>query len=248
MRLRIATYNIHRGVGRDGRCRPDRIAAVLKDIDADIVALQEVAVAHGSIGGMLSQLAAATGMTAVEGFTLTEQGGRYGNAVLLRQPPAAVRRLDISVDGREPRGIVDVRDDPRGHRLAVLATHLGLRRSERRRQVRRILAHIDTVAADTLVVAGDFNEWYPYSRALRWMTRRLGIMPAPPTFPAVGAVVAIDRLWVVPASRLVHLAPLRSALTRQASDHLPLVGDLRLPISRQPSLVRPSADGRDGGR
>ncbi len=129
---------------------------------------------------------------------------------------------------RERRGLLDLRLAVRGHRLALLATHLGLGPAERRHQVRRILAHLDTITADTFVVLGDFNEWLHWGRPLRALNLRLGPSPRLPSFPATCPLVAIDRLWIHPAHRLqscrVHVA----APARIASDHLPLVADIDL--------------------
>lgn len=232
-RLRVATYNIHRCLGRDRQIKPERIAEVLSDIDADVVALQEVAVASTPGGDVLDFLSSATGMKAIEGFTLLEKTGRYGNAVLARVDAASVQRIDLSVTGREPRGLLDVRMLFHGHSLALLATHLGLRPSERRRQSRRILTHLDTVSADTTIVLGDFNEWLSWGRPLRQLNRRLGPSPGLPTFPARRPLVAIDRLWVHPPNRLRGLRTHATALTSIASDHLPLVADLDLPSPDQ---------------
>ena len=82
MILRIATYNIHRCVGCDGIEAPKRIAAVLRDIDAEVAALQEVAFDTDGPENILADLARSMDAHAIEGPTLLEQKGRYGNAIL----------------------------------------------------------------------------------------------------------------------------------------------------------------------
>lgn len=108
MRYRLATYNIHRCVGRDGTRNSDRIAAVLHEINADIVALQEVSSHSEPAGDMLAYLADAVDMEPIEGVTLTAAGARYGNALLSRFPVSAVNRINISVKGREPLSLIHI--------------------------------------------------------------------------------------------------------------------------------------------
>src|SRR6185369_3964250 len=114
--VRIASYNIHLGIGRDGAFEPARIAAVIAETGADVVALQEISL--GAPGfDMLHYLCEATGMAGVAGPTLVTARGEYGNAVLSRHPVTAAVRLDMSVPGREPRGALDVRADCNGRPL-----------------------------------------------------------------------------------------------------------------------------------
>ena len=229
-RLRIATYNIHAAIGRDGRFAPARIRDVLAELAADVVALQEVE-SHTSGFDMMAWLAAETGMHAVAGPTLMRNDAHYGNVLLSRQPPATIARLDLSVAGREPRGAIDVRVPVRSAALRVVATHLGLRPAERRWQIRRLLAALGEPGAATTVLLGDLNEWFLWGRPLRWLRRNFGPLPAPATFPAGWPLVALDRLWVHPRTALVDLRSHRSATARMASDHLPLVATLQLPAA-----------------
>ena len=135
--VKLASYNIHGGVGRDGRCVPRRIVQVLQEIDADIVALQEV---ESSTSGfdMLGYLQDETGLQAVSGPTLMRPDTEYGNGLLTRYPIASVKRIDLSINGYEPRGALDVELVAAGAALRVVATHLGLRPAERREQIQRL--------------------------------------------------------------------------------------------------------------
>ncbi len=228
MRLRIATYNIHRCVGNDGVASCDRIAGVLQQIDADVTAVQEVAFSSAGPIDVLGDLARSVRGTAIPGPTLLEEKGHYGNAVLTRIAPVAIDRLDISVPGREPRGALALMLGVNGRRIRVLATHLGLRPRERRYQMRRLMGLLDAPAVDVTIVLGDFNEWFNWARPLRWLTRRLGGLPAPATFPSRRPLLALDRMWIHPAEKLVGMHPYRSATAAVASDHLPLVADIRV--------------------
>jgi len=228
MRLRVATYNIHRCIGRDGLEDPDRIADVLRRFHGDVIALQEAAYDSTGPVNMLEDLARSTGTEAIAGPTLLEEKGHYGNALLTRIEPVGVRRLNISVPGREPRGALAMDLGIGGRRVRIVATHLGLRPGERRCQVRRLLTLLDPKAADVTIVLGDFNEWYLWARPLRWLTRRLGALPALPTFPSHRPLLALDRIWVHPPESVLRLRLHCSKTAAMASDHLPLVADIRI--------------------
>jgi len=225
--LRVATWNIHGAVGIDGRYAPARIVGVLREIDADVVALQEVASeeAHTSF---LADLERDTGYHVVAGLLRQHHGSDFGNAILSRFPVRSVEHLDLAVDHYEPRGALDCCIDL-GLRplLRVVATHLGLRPGERREQVRRILARVECDSPRPTLLMGDLNEWYLWGRPLRWLHSHFREMPAAPrTFPARRPVFALDRIWVSPAGSLRHVARHATPLARSASDHLPVVAEI----------------------
>lgn len=217
-RLAVATYNIHAGVGRDRRTNIPRLAAVIRELDADIIALQEV-LGHD----VLDTLAEATGFHAVAGPTLLREGRHYGNAVLTALPLGQVECIDLSVPGREPRGAIDLHLATRESHLRLLITHLGLGPGERRHQIRRLMEQLEHgPRADITLLLGDLNEWLLWGRPMRWLTRWFTRTPAPATFPAFLPLLALDRIWVRPRPRLLSVTAHRSRLARLASDHLPL--------------------------
>ena len=223
--VRIASYNVHGCVGTDRQREPDRTGAVLAELHADVIALQEVD-SRKEIGDPESQwrsLAARVHLRALPGPTLVEQGGQYGNALLTAVPVVESRQHDLSVPGREPRGAVDAVLNVRGAALRVIATHLGLSAAERRTQVRQLLGIIETGPNLPLLLMGDFNEWVPLARPLRWLTRALGRPGAPRTYPAKVPLLALDRVWARPTQMLRDVTAHRSRLARVASDHLPMV-------------------------
>ena len=152
---RFATYNVHDCVGRDGRYEPERIARVVAEIDADVIALQEVTLDHA--GDVVQCLEEITGMTAIDGTIFDRGVGRYGNVLLSRWPFVRERIHDISFRSREPRGVIDVDFRVDGRIWRVLATHLGLRGNERREQLALIARLIDarSVDVDVEVLLGD---------------------------------------------------------------------------------------------
>ncbi|MES2538838.1 MAG: endonuclease/exonuclease/phosphatase family protein [Pseudomonadota bacterium] len=223
--LTIATYNIHGAVGSDGLFAPERIAGVLHEIQADIVALQEVPLGGAHVQNVPALLERSTGLVAVEGFTYSVGGRRYGNAVLSRYPVLATRAINISYGDREPRGALDADIYCHGHPLRVIATHLGLRPAERRDQIRRLLQVFDTDQMPVILL-GDVNEWFVWGRPLRWLISHFQAVPAPATFPSRWPLFALDRIWIRPRERLVHVEAHATPLARIASDHLPLVAHI----------------------
>ncbi len=219
--ITVASYNIHVAVGTDGRFDPERIAAVIGELDADVVALQEVQFGPAPFD-MLAFLRKATGYAGVAGPTLSGRHGEYGNAVLTRRPLLAARRLDLSVPRREPRGALDVTVLAGRGSLRIVATHLGLRPAERREQTRRLLAECTAPFEGITVLLGDLNEWLLWGRPLRWLHRHFEPTPSPASFPARRPVFALDRIWVRPRRLLREIAVHASPLARIASDHLPV--------------------------
>ena len=224
--LRVATWNIHAGIGADLRYDARRIVDVLKEMAADVVALQEVA-SQEAHADFLHELERETGYHVVAGLLRQRHGSDFGNAILSRYPVRTISHLDLAVGHYEPRGALDVCIDLGLHPLLrVIATHLGLRPHERREQVRRILAKVERGAPHPTLLMGDLNEWYLWGRPLRWLHRYFVETPALSTFPAWRPFLALDRVWSHPGSLLRGLDVHASAAARAASDHLPLVANL----------------------
>jgi endonuclease/exonuclease/phosphatase family metal-dependent hydrolase len=227
MRLAVATYNVHGCVGADGVENRERTLQVLRALDADVIALQELRWRPWDALHVLDEFASRMGYTPLAGPTLLRPDGHYGNALLTRLPVAEVRPIDLSVPGREPRGALAAVLQSAGGPVTVVATHLGLAPAERRRQMRRLLALVHK-AARPVVLLGDLNEWFLWGRPLRWLRRHFGRTPAPATYPARWPLFALDRIWVEPARMLERIEVLSAAPARAASDHLPLRAMLAL--------------------
>jgi endonuclease/exonuclease/phosphatase family metal-dependent hydrolase len=223
--LTIATYNIHGAVGCDRKFCPERVADVLREINADIIALQEVPLGGSKTPNVLNMLQEATGYVAAEGPACDRPERRYGNAVLTRYPILSLRSIDLSFGSREPRGALDADINCHGHLLRIVATHLGLRPAERQEQIRRLLQVFDTDEMPVILL-GDINEWFVWGRSLRWLVSHFQAVPAPKTFPSRHPLFALDRIWIRPRHRLVHVEVHATPLARIASDHLPLVAHI----------------------
>lgn len=213
--LRIASYNLHGCVGRDGTRDAERIAGVIAEIGCDTVGLQEVY--H------LDVLARMTGMQAISGPPYVWHGRHVGNALLTRRPVLEVRNHDYTWPDHEPRTALDVDLEVDGEAVRVIVTHLGLKPAERRFQVRKLLDLLKHVPLhERVIVLGDINEWLPLGRPLRWLNALFGRSPAERTFPSRWPLFALDRVWVRPRHALLAFGAHRSPLAVQASDHLPV--------------------------
>lgn len=228
--LTVATYNIHACVGRDGKMNPERVAQVIRELDADVIGLQEVDSRSGTAADsqQMDYLARSTGYAAIPGPTIQFDDRSYGNVLLTRHPIYSVRKLDLSLPDREPRGAIDADLDVRGARLRVIVTHLGLRAAERRSQLACLRKGVAAKAGEVTVLMGDFNEWHPYQKALRCLRSHFDHCPAPLSFPARWPMFALDRIWINPSSLLLKTVAHKTTLARVASDHLPIKALFRL--------------------
>lgn len=225
--LRIVSYNVHACIGRDRRFMPDRIADVLAELDADFIALQEVEDRPCGEGTVSDYLAGRLGMHPHRGATLYRGDAHYGNLLLAREAAVAHRLHDLSVGSREPRGAIEADFIVGGKTLRLFVTHLGLRAGERNRQLERLLPELERDDADIRVLAGDINEWRPGAAGNRILPEVLDPAPLPRTFPSGAPMFALDRIYVTPGDIVADVHAVRTPAARRASDHLPLLAELR---------------------
>ena len=232
--LRIATYNVHRCRGLDGRTRPERIAAVLRTIDADVVALQEVVGAGPQGGGQTEALGAALGMGWVMTPARQLRGHQFGNAVLSRCPITHHTGHDLTWKTCEPRRLQRVDISVDGHTLRVYNVHLGTAILERRHQARRLAAVVaDRSVSGPKLVLGDFNEW-TRGLATTLLSERLHSVDLRDhvrrrrTYPGLFPILHLDHIYYAGRVEIVRIEVPRTRLTLIASDHLPLVADVRI--------------------
>lgn len=232
--LRIATYNIHRCRGLDGRTRPERIAAVLRAIDADVVALQEVVGAGPRGGGHAEELGALLGMGWVMAPARQLRGHHFGNAVLSRLPITQHLEHDLSWKTCEPRRMQRVDVAAHGGTLHVYNVHLGTAILERRHQAERLAAIVsDRHVPGPKLVLGDFNEWMR-GLATTLLSAKLNSVDLRDflrrrwTYPGLFPILHLDHIYYAGKLEVVSIELPRTRLSLVASDHLPLVADVRI--------------------
>ena len=243
MQFRVLSWNVHKCIGGlDRRYDPQRIAAVIAASEPSVVLLQEVAENGSRYRGerqveVLGDLLGCAHRSYFVNVRFGRRRGAYGNAILSRYPIAATQNVDLTLPRRKARSVLHAElrlpKDDGGHRvLHVFNMHLGLSERERREQLRRFLmqqpfAHLRT--RTPIVAAGDFNDvWGTLGRRFLAPAGFRGPEKPLRTFPAWAPVRALDCLYVRGSVDLQALQRVRTASARLASDHLPLLADLRL--------------------
>jgi len=220
--IRVATWNVHSGIGRDGAYDLDRIITLIQRHDPDIVALQEID-SRGRPGHLpLDRLKAVLGPHAAAAKTIIAEDGDYGHVLISRWPIENVVIHDLSVGRREPRCLIEATiASPQGD-VTVGAVHLGFHVTEIRQQ----LSRITSIAADVrgaFLMIGDFNDWH---RQVRRRMRKLGLAwTNVNTFPAYRPFLPLDGIFSKPAGSLTRYWTDADAYA--GSDHLPVFGELR---------------------
>lgn len=229
--VRVASWNLHKCVGADGRFDPARSVAVIAELDADIVALQEADRRFGRRSGLLDlhALERATGLVPLHVSDLADGHGWHGNALLVRRG-TRVRFHRIALPGAEPRGALVAELGLAEGPLRVIAAHLGLLRRCRRRQIETLLRVLHESPPMPTLLLGDLNEWRPGARSsLRPLESMFGsIRESPPSFPARLPLLPLDRILGWPHGLVAEVRVHRSLTARNASDHLPLTALVRL--------------------
>ncbi|MCA1608950.1 MAG: endonuclease/exonuclease/phosphatase family protein [Acidobacteria bacterium] len=234
-KLRIATYNIHKCVGLDRRYSPERIADVLREIDADVIGLQEVLCHRNGIRRehQAEFLADELAMNFCLGENRKHNGGDYGNAILSLLPIANFENYDISVAKYESRGCVRAEIKIGEESIHFINLHMGTSFFERRNQVHRLLAEHaidDPAIIGRRIIAGDFNEWTSGVTTRMFKSRFHSIDPKlhlgkARTFPGILPLLHLDHVYFDDAFRLVSALLHRSRTSLIASDHLPVVAE-----------------------
>lgn len=226
--LRVVTYNVHSCVGTDGCFAPERIVSLIADLDADVVALQEVEDSQCGVTTVVPFLAESLNMRIAGRTSHLRHGLDYGNLLLTKVEPREVQPLDLAVPGREPRAATAADIELHGVRVRVFATHFGLSLRERYRQVSTLVGRLASSDADLTILCADFNEWLPYSAVHGVLRQTLGRSVKRRTFPSRFPMLSLDRVYAAPQDAIVAVTAVNNAQTRLASDHLPVVADFEL--------------------
>jgi endonuclease/exonuclease/phosphatase family metal-dependent hydrolase len=226
----------------DRRVRPQRIVEVLREIDADIIALQEVLSIPDSKpeDEQARFIAEHLKLLHTVGGTRRLRGGIYGNVILSRWPISDTRNYDISVRGREQRGCLraDV-EIGESNRVHIFNVHLGTAYLERRHQGRRLIDEAilnSKELSGPRLMLGDFNEW-TRGLASRLLASHLVSadvrlhLPRSRTYPGVLPLLHLDHIYYEDSLELEAMTLFRNRLSLMASDHLPLVADFQIRLA-----------------
>jgi endonuclease/exonuclease/phosphatase family metal-dependent hydrolase len=229
VRLKLASYNIHKAVGTDRRRDPDRILRVLHEIDADIVALQEVDRRFGRRASVLPRVLVEEQGWQVAPLAMgADSMGWHGNAILVRRGLEILAAEPVHLPVIEPRGAVRAELAVDGKRLRVVGVHLDLSGLRRRHQIRRILDELETCSPDcSAVVLGDFNEWSPRGGSVRQFPSRWQVLAPGRSFPSRQPLAPLDRIALSREWHCEDHGVHHSALAAAASDHLPVWAEVR---------------------
>jgi endonuclease/exonuclease/phosphatase family metal-dependent hydrolase len=233
--IRIATYNIHRCRGMDRRTMPSRVAEVIRALNADVVALQEVIGAGPNGAGQAEEIGAAVGMGWVMTSVRHLRNHLFGNVILSRFPIVHHSQYDLSWRTCEARACqrADL-DMGGGHSLHIYNVHLGTAVLERRYQATRLAAFVhDKRIEGPKVILGDFNEWMRglATNTLSALFQSIDIyehLKRRRTYPGIFPVLHLDHIYYEGHVEVRGLELARSRQALMASDHLPLIADLRI--------------------
>ena len=223
--IKVASYNIHKGIGTDRQCDPARILNVLNEIDADIVALQEADRRFGQRTSVLPpfMIAGHTDYLPVPLGVQQDSIGWHGNAILVKKSISIDSHDIIHIPCLEPRGVVTATVGIGGARVSIFGMHLDLSGLRRVHQA-RVIAQAANAARQhhPTVLMGDLNEWRRQAGVFREFGRHFSILDPGPSFHSARAIGRLDR--IMHCDRLVMQAcgVHRSALAKVASDHLPV--------------------------
>ncbi len=240
MRFSVVTWNIHKGIGgMDRRYRIERVVEILSQLQPDVALLQEVAtdMPRSSYHDQAQLLADALQMPHVAyGPEHRFSVGGYGNAIVSRWPLYDIHHLDLTIGTRKKRGALQakarVRFGRHSRTVVLHDLHLGLAGTERGRQLERFLSSHPFSGLHRrtpVVLGGDLNDlWGTLGPTYLMPAGFSRAGPLARTFPAWLPARPLDGLFVRGDVRVRQAGALRSALSRRASDHLPLRAELEL--------------------
>ncbi|HEX8535652.1 MAG TPA: endonuclease/exonuclease/phosphatase family protein [Allosphingosinicella sp.] len=228
--MRVASYNMRKAIGTDRRRRPERTLEVLRELDADVIALQEADRRFGSRASAmpLSLIEEHSDYKPVPLGARSGSLGWHGNALLVKKHVEVIDKELVHLPSLEPRGAVLADLKVNGMELRVVGMHLDLSGLWRRRQAHAILAHLDARDGEPpTVLMGDLNEWSVRGGCLREFGHRHRIAECGRSFHARRPIAQLDRIMVSEALEIVESGAHQSATARKASDHLPIWAELR---------------------
>jgi endonuclease/exonuclease/phosphatase family metal-dependent hydrolase len=222
--IRVASYNIRKCIGLDRRRDPARIIAVLNELDADIIALQE---ADRRIGARASAipleiLHRETPYRAVPLGGRADSIGWHGNAILVRRGVEIMDAAHVTLPTIEPRGAVRADVGIAGQRLRIIGMHLDLSGMRRHSQARAIIAAAEAGDAPPSIILGDCNAWRRGAASMQAFARHFDLVETGPSFHSRRPVAELDRIFHCRSLQAIAGGVHQTALSARASDHLPV--------------------------
>jgi len=246
----VMTYNVHRCIGIDRHTSPHRVAQVIAALAPDIVALQELPGPRYRPDGddMAERLRSdLCDLCGSRPYPFMERE-RCGNVILSRFPMRLIRAGGIHSEKRRrslvPRGALWVEVALEDAALQLINTHLGVTPPERTAQVRVLMGPEwlgDAACRPPVILCGDFNI-LPSSKVHKRLRGSLDqpggtltdveqtfeAMHKERTFPSRRPMMRLDHIFVSPDLVVENIGVPQNGLARLASDHLPLMAQLRL--------------------
>lgn len=227
--VKVASYNIRKGIGTDRRRRPARVLDVLNEVGADIIALQEADRRFGLRQSALPPelIAAETDYIPVPFETRADSLGHHGNAILVRRGFSVLAHDILHLPTIEPRGAVLADIDVGGAAVRIVGMHLDLSGLRRRQQVRAVLAEVDRRDPPLpSILMGDMNQWSHHAGCMDEFVGGHHLAHTGPSFHSQRPMARLDRIFVSAELQILAAGTHHSLKARQASDHLPVWAEL----------------------
>jgi endonuclease/exonuclease/phosphatase family metal-dependent hydrolase len=230
--IKVASYNIRKSLGTDRQRRPDRIVHILEEINADIVALQEVDLRFGQRASTLDTeyILDHTDYMPVRFGIRQLSLGWHGNAILVRKSATVLNQQHITIPAFEPRGAILADIGIGNGVLRVVGMHLGLIGTTRLKQAQSIVSYLKKLEGKTpTVIMGDLNQWAPDGGCLAQFAVDHQVIAPGPSFHSRRPMLQLDRIITSRDIGLEATGVHNTTLARRGSDHLPVWATLRLP-------------------
>lgn len=220
--LTFASYNIHKAIGGDGRRDPERILAVIDEVGADVIGLQEVDLRLGQRASVFERARLEERGWQVASVPLKPASlGWHGNMILVREGLEIGEVDAVRLPGLEPRGALTCTLRIGEADCRVTSMHLDLSGLRRRAQLAHLCA-AGRASGRPALMLGDLNTWLARADRLPGLHAYWSVLTPGRSFPARGPLLALDRVIVSPHWECEQLEVHHSPLARDASDHLPI--------------------------
>ncbi len=227
--LKVASYNIRKGIGTDRLRRPERVLDVLNEVGADIVALQEADRRFGARPSALPLhlIEDHTDYVPVPFDTRPDSIGHHGNAILIHRSITVLDHDVLHLPTIEPRGAVLAELNVSGQAVRIVGMHLDISGLRRRQQVRSVLAQMSERSPHLpSVLMGDLNEWSRNGGCLGEFVGHHHGAHTGPSYHSQRPIARLDRIFASEGLKIHAAGTHHSLKARRASDHLPVWAEL----------------------